>query len=162
VRSLWNVFYNLNGCTLFALCRNAIELVCIYVPHHSGHVLCKHFFLFSPSLNRRYKEARQLAQKHEYHEKQKEQEYKTSSANASSKVFKRTQVMIMPFCEYFDEFESFESVMQAIHQARKNAFDLITDLSIEKLERRNKSINTEQEWRYVSFVCPFLHLFIPP
>jgi hypothetical protein len=55
--------------------------------------------------------------------------------------------MIMPFCEYFDEFESFDSVMQAIHQARKNALDLITDLSIEKLEKANKSMQRKEEWR---------------
>lgn len=59
----------------------------------------------------------------------------------------------MPFCEYFDDFESFESVMQAIHQARKNALDLITDLSIEKLEKKNKSMQImDEEWRYVSFL----------
>lgn len=96
---------------------------------------------------RRYKEARQLAQKYEYYEAQKQDEYKTSSDHDSSKVFKRTQVMIMPFCEYFDDFESFDSVMQAIHQARKNALDLITDLSIEKLEKANKSMQRKEEWR---------------
>lgn len=93
---------------------------------------------------RRYKEARQLAQKYEYYEKQKHDEYKTHMG--ADNIFKRTQVMIMPFCEYFDDFESFERVMQAIHQARKNGLDFITDLSIESLERKTKSVVSDHEW----------------
>jgi hypothetical protein len=120
----------------------------VVVSHRGCHDVSICFFFLR---KRRYKEARQLAQKYEYYEKQKQHECKSSTND--SKVFKRTQVMIMPFCEYFDDFESFESVMQAIHQARKNALDLITDLSIEKLEKKNKSMQImDEEWRYVSFL----------
>ena len=49
----------------------------------------------------------------------------------------------MPFCEYFDAFQTFEGVIQAINLARTNARDLVTDVSIEKME------TMEKEWKYV-------------
>lgn len=61
-------------------------------------------------------------------------------------VLKRTKVMIMPFCHYFDSFDAFEGVIQAINAARSNALTLITDLTVEKLEKSG-GIALENEWR---------------
>ena len=58
-------------------------------------------------------------------------------------TLRQTQVIIVPFCDYFDTFQAYEGVIQAINLARKNARDLVTDASIEKMELM------EMEWKYV-------------
>ena len=64
-------------------------------------------------------------------------------------VLKRTQVMILPFCEYFDSFESYEDVIKAINCARKNALDLVTDVAIENAERRGHDgvVGVGDDWK---------------
>ena len=65
-----------------------------------------------------------------------------------SEVLKRTQVMILPFCEYFDSFESYEKVIKAINCARKNALDLVTDAAIENAERRGHGgVGVGDDWK---------------
>ena len=59
---------------------------------------------------------------------------------------KRTQVLVMPLCEYFDSFEAFENVIQATNQARINALDWMTDLDVEKFEKQIGGVG-EAEWR---------------
>jgi len=90
---------------------------------------------------RRYKEARQLAQKYEYYEKRALAE----DPNHVSDTLKRTQVMILPFCEYFDKFEAFEGVIEAINRARTNALNLVTDIAVEKAEKKGAGL-LDQEW----------------
>ena len=58
-------------------------------------------------------------------------------------IFRETQVIIVPFCEYFESFQKFEGVLQAINLARKDAKDFVTDISIEKME------TCDGEWKYV-------------
>ncbi len=58
-------------------------------------------------------------------------------------TLRQTQVIIVPFCDFFDTFQAYEGVIQAINLARKNARDLVTDASIEKMELM------EREWEYV-------------
>ncbi len=57
--------------------------------------------------------------------------------------------MILPFCDYFDSFETFEKVIQAVSQARVIAMDLITDVKVEKLERQSAGLMKEKdkEWK---------------
>ncbi len=64
-----------------------------------------------------------------------------------SSMLKRTQVMILPFCEYFDTFEAFNEVIHAINKARKNALDLVTDLAVEKAQRDSSSSAPSRDWR---------------
>ena len=52
-------------------------------------------------------------------------------------------MIIVPFCEYFDSFQAFEGVLQAINAARKDAKDFVTDVSIEKME------TCSSQWKYV-------------
>ena len=56
-------------------------------------------------------------------------------------TLRQTQVIIVPFCQFFDSFQAFESVIQAINEARKNAQDLVTDSSLEKMA------HMEEEWK---------------
>ncbi len=58
---------------------------------------------------------------------------------------RRTQVMILPFCEYFDSFETFENVIQSVLEARMIAMDLITDVKVEKLERESAGLMKEKD-----------------
>jgi hypothetical protein len=54
--------------------------------------------------------------------------------------------MILPFCEYFDKFEAFEGVIEAINRARTNALNLVTDIAVEKAEKKGAGL-LDQEWR---------------
>lgn len=54
---------------------------------------------------------------------------------------RETKVVIVPFCNYFDSFPSFEKVIQAITNGRKNSADLVTDISIEKM------VSVEKDWK---------------
>jgi hypothetical protein len=60
---------------------------------------------------------------------------------------KRTQVLVMPLCGYFDSFEAFENVIQATNQARINALDWMTDLDVEKFEKQIGGVGNGAEWR---------------
>ncbi len=56
-------------------------------------------------------------------------------------TMRQTQVIIVPFCEYFASFQSFERVIKAINAAREDARDFVTDPSIKKME------TNEKEWK---------------
>ena len=56
-------------------------------------------------------------------------------------TMRQTQVIIVPFCEYFATFKTFDKVVHAINEARRDARDFVTDPSIKKLEAR------EEEWK---------------
>lgn len=85
---------------------------------------------------RRFREAREMGERHSYAEEN--MVYK--DPNHEKTVLRQTQVIIVPFCDYFDTFQAFEGVIQAINLARKNARDLVTDVSIQKME------TMEKEW----------------
>lgn len=91
---------------------------------------------------RRYREARQLGQRYERIQK----EMAAEDPFYEIEPLRRTQVMILPFCEYFDTFETFEEVIQAILSARQIALDLITDVAVEKLERESSGLMKEKDW----------------
>ena len=54
--------------------------------------------------------------------------------NHEKTKLRQTQVVIVPFCEYFDSFKGFDRVIRAINLARQNAKDLVTDVSFEQRE----------------------------
>jgi len=55
--------------------------------------------------------------------------------------FHETQVVIIPFCKYFDSYQLFEGVIDSINEARKDAKDFVTDESLEKM------IHVKKEWK---------------
>ena len=56
-------------------------------------------------------------------------------------TMRQTQVIIVPFCDYFQNFKSFAKVLKAIDTARKDARDFVTDPSIRKMESMEKEWN---------------------
>lgn len=56
-------------------------------------------------------------------------------------TMRQTQVIIVPFCEYFASYRTFEKVLRAINEARKDAQDFVTDASIKKME------SMERDWK---------------
>lgn len=79
---------------------------------------------------RRFREGREIGERHAYAEEhmvRKDPSYQKST-------LRQTQVIILPFCDYFDCFQAYEGVIQAINEARRNARDLVTDDSIQKME----------------------------
>ena len=94
-------------------------------------------------MGRYFKEARQLGEKTANEVKQAMNRDPSYEPNG----LKRTQVLVVPFCEYFDSFEAFENVIQATNQARINALDWMTDLDVEKFEKQIGGIGIETEWR---------------
>lgn len=86
---------------------------------------------------RRFREAREMGERHAL----AEEEMARRDPRYEKSTLRQTQVIIVPFCEYFDAFQTFEGVIQAINLARKNARDLVTDVSIEKMETMEKEWN---------------------
>lgn len=111
---------------------------------------CSHFVYLHLYFNqyiecRRFKEAREMGEKHSIAENvmsKRDPNYEKSS-------LRETQVIIVPFCEYFDSFQAFEGVIQAINEARKDARDFVTDASVEKMR------SMEREWKYVQYSCGY-------
>jgi hypothetical protein len=86
---------------------------------------------------RRFREAREMGERHAL----AEEEMARRDPRYEISTLRQTQVIIVPFCEYFDAFQTFEGVIQAINLARSNARDLVTDVSIEKMETMEKEWN---------------------
>lgn len=59
---------------------------------------------------------------------------------------RRTQVVILPFCDIFDRFTSYDRVTQAITNARAIALHLITDLAVENLEKESAGLKKDNDW----------------
>ena len=52
-------------------------------------------------------------------------------------ALRHTSVIIIPFCEYFDEFSSFEKVIGAVTKARRESLDFVTNSAVTKKEHSN-------------------------
>jgi len=89
------------------------------------------------SIFRRFREAREMGERHSF----AEEEMIRLDPSHEKTTLRQTQVIIVPFCDYFDSFKAYEGVIQAINLARKNARDLVTDVSIEKMELMEKEWN---------------------
>jgi hypothetical protein len=94
-------------------------------------------------MGRYFKEARQLGENTANEEKLAMNRDPTYEPNG----LKRTQVLVVPYCENFDSFEAFENVIQATNQARINALDWMTDLDVEKFEKKIGGVGIDAEWR---------------
>lgn len=69
----------------------------------------------------------------------------------SPRTLRQTQVIVVPSNEeYMQSFEKFDTLIESINQARRNARDYVTDLSFEKLDEQMYG-EAERDWRYV--VC---------
>lgn len=52
-------------------------------------------------------------------------------------TLRHTSVIIIPFCEYFDEFSSFENVIGAVTKARRESVDFVINSAIMKKKSSN-------------------------
>lgn len=104
-----------------------------YVCEMNDHILSAVASIF-----RRFREAREAGERHSIIEEKK----LTRDPSYQRTIFRETQVIIVPFCEYFESFQKFEGVLQAINLARKDAKDFVTDISIEKME------TCDGEWNF--------------
>jgi uncharacterized membrane protein len=80
--------------------------------------------LIVSDLFRRLKEAREQGQTHAVQEEQRKQEQKISSEYKPT-TFRQTHVIVIP--GHFETFHTFDHLIQAINQARRNARDYIVD-----------------------------------
>jgi len=93
---------------------------------------------------RRFREAREIGERHSY----AEEDMVRKDPTHEKAELRQTQVVIVPFCGYFADFQSFDKTIQAINLARKNANDFITDVSIERMKFK------EEEWGvHISGAC---------
>lgn len=83
------------------------------------------------------------------------------------RTLRETQVIVVPSNEeYMDSFKTFDTLIESINHARRNARDYVTDVSLEKLDERMYG-EGERDWRYVVYmivsVCTtrtFKHLIV--
>jgi len=91
---------------------------------------------------RRYKEAREMGTRYERLQKQMAYENRYYDVEP----MRRTQVVILPFCDFFDQFASCDRITRAITNARVIAQHLITDLAVENLEKESAGFKRDQDW----------------
>lgn len=100
---------------------------------------------------RKLKEARQLGEAHA----QEQEELVDASSDHERATLRQTQVLVIPANEDIMSFQVFDSLIAAINRARRNARDLVTDLSLERLDE-NMYGDGDRDW-CVSVNCAHLH-----
>lgn len=71
----------------------------------------------------------------------------------SPRTLRQTQVIVVPSNEeYMESFQTFNTLIESINQARRNARDYVTDVSLEKLDEYMYG-EGERDWRYVNECC---------
>jgi hypothetical protein len=66
----------------------------------------------------------------------------------SPRTLRQTQVIVIPSNdEYQSSFHKFDALVESINQARRNARDYVTEVSLEKLDERMYG-EGERDWRY--------------
>ena len=62
--------------------------------------------------------------------------------------------MVIPANNDLNEnFVFFDSLVTAINQARRNARDYVTEISLEKLDDSMYGDENDRDWRYVALFC---------
>jgi hypothetical protein len=62
-------------------------------------------------------------------------------------TLRQTQVLVIPANEDIMDFLTFDSMVAAINQARKNARDYVTDVSLERLDENMYGEGDTRDWR---------------
>jgi hypothetical protein len=104
--------------------------------------------LIVSDLFRRLKEAREQGETHVEQEEQRKQEQSSTLSSSSYKptTFRQTHVIVIP--GHFETFRTFDQLIQAINQARRNARDYILD--------DDEDDDFRQQWN-VAINCAHLH-----
>jgi len=101
---------------------------------------------------RRVKDAREMG---ETHASEQEHILADKGPTYTPKTFRQTNVVVMPSCKGLDNFQTFDKMVSAINQARRNARDYITEVSLDKLDD-DMNGEGERDW-VVSISCAHLH-----
>ena len=67
------------------------------------------------------------------------------AANHERATLRQTQVLVIPANEDIMTFTVFDSLISAINRARRNARDLVTDLSLDRLDE-NMYGDGDRDW----------------
>ena len=67
-------------------------------------------------------------------------------------TLRQTQVLVIPANNDVMSFLVFDRLINAINQARRNARDYVTNVSLDRLDERMYGDGGDREWRYVH-VC---------
>jgi len=102
---------------------------------------------------RQVKEARELGESHSITE---EDMMIDKGSDYVPETLRQTQVLVIPWCDSFQSFESFEAVYQAINLARRAARDYVTDMSCEKYQMMTDGNRNDKDWN-VSVTLASLH-----
>jgi hypothetical protein len=101
---------------------------------------------------RRLKEAREQG---ETHGQMEEERLMEKGQVFSPRTLRQTQVIVVPSNQVFtNSFATFDTLIESINQARRNARDYVTDVSLEKLDENYG--DGERDWS-VSVNCAHLH-----
>mmetsp|Transcript_4589 Transcript_4589/g.13022 ORF Transcript_4589/g.13022 Transcript_4589/m.13022 type:complete len:445 (-) Transcript_4589:72-1406(-) len=100
---------------------------------------------------RKLKEARQLGEAHG----QEQEEFVDESDKHERATLRQTQVLVIPANKDIMDFLVFDNMISAINQARRNARDYVTDVSLERLDE-NMYGDGDRDW-VVSVNCAHLH-----
>ena len=64
-------------------------------------------------------------------------------------TLRQTQVLVIPANNDVMSFLVFDALIHAINQARRNARDYVTNVSLDRLDERMYGDGGDREWRYV-------------
>lgn len=100
---------------------------------------------------RKLKEARELGEAHG----EEQEDLIAENEHYERTTLRQTQVVVIPSTDEFASFTVFDQVVNAINNARRNARDYVTDISLDKLD--DKMCGEEDlDWS-VSVNCAHLH-----
>ena len=68
------------------------------------------------------------------------------SSYGSPTTIRQTNCVVLPYCEGIDTFHAFDTLIGAVNQARRNARDYVTDVSLEKVDDSLNSNTNERDW----------------
>jgi hypothetical protein len=70
-------------------------------------------------------------------------------------TLRQTQVLVIPANNDIMSFLVFDALINAINQARRNARDYVTNVSLDRLDERMYGDGGDREWRYVRVEHPW-------
>jgi hypothetical protein len=68
------------------------------------------------------------------------------SSSAETVTLRQTQVLVIPANQEMMDFQVFDALITAINNARRNARDYVTDVSLEKLDDRMYGEGDKDWW----------------
>jgi len=109
--------------------------------------------LCTANIFRRLRESRELGENHGWAQTDNSID---KGPDFEPPTLRQTLVVVIPWCADFESYHVYEALLKSINDARRNARDYITDVSLEKLKKKEKGIGEEMDWS-VSVNAALLH-----